>query len=54
MAVITRRGVIHSYGVAMKIIEDTDISLTYIRKKLFSVTDTDETNAFMLFNKKKR
>jgi hypothetical protein len=35
MAVITRRGVIHSYGVAMKIIEDTDISLTYGREVVF-------------------
>jgi hypothetical protein len=34
MAVITRRGV-HSYGVAMKIIEDTDISLTYTEEVVF-------------------
>jgi hypothetical protein len=51
MAVITR-GVIHSYGVAMKIIEDTDIS-TYIRKKLFSVTDTDENKRVYVIQSKK-
>jgi hypothetical protein len=34
----------------MKIIEDTDFLRIYGRE--VSVTDTDETNAFMLFNRK--